>query len=308
MAALVLVSCEAILRYTNPYSVHGAGQELGWMRTNPHDLTKVFTLDPEFGFRPILGGPSYNVYGTLPNHYAIDKVPGVQRVLFVGDSVTARGKIIEALKRMYGEDRFEYWNAGVESFNTVQEVKFYKKVNYTVRPDHVILTFHMNDFETTPVAFLNQDDKLVVYAPNVPLQRINPWLFQNSHLYRLLLGTTVSHTGRREAMAKEVRQSLGELKDLLEQDHIAFTVIVHPLLKPSEQWVSEDMRMRSMILTVLDQLKIRHFDLFDELQSAIRSGVNVQEGTGDHWHPSADVSERFARYLYESGLLAFPDP
>jgi hypothetical protein len=47
--------------------------------------------------------------------------------------------------------------AGVESFNTVQEVAYDRSFNRFIRLDHVILTFHLNDFETTPVAFREAD-------------------------------------------------------------------------------------------------------------------------------------------------------
>lgn len=112
---------EGYFRLFNPYSALGAGTELEWMRldieTFSFDLTKIFTVDPDFGFRPILGNEFYNIYGTKINNYKIDKKPGIRRLLFMGDSVIDHGKFIRALKDVYGEEKFEYWNAGVGSFN-----------------------------------------------------------------------------------------------------------------------------------------------------------------------------------------------
>ena len=135
------------------------------MRNSQWDSQQMWAIDSDFGFRPVLGNSEYNVYGTLYNNYSFEKKENTKRLLFLGDSVTRRAKIIDALRESYGEEKFEYFNAGVESFNTVQEVAFYKKYNSVIRPDHLILTLHNNDFETTPVAFYNQDHHLVIYAP-----------------------------------------------------------------------------------------------------------------------------------------------
>jgi hypothetical protein len=128
------------------------------------DNLSTFVIDPDFGFRPILPSGSYTRFGTLANGYAEAKRPGVTRLLFIGDSVTRRGHIVEALKSHYGSQEYEYWNAGVESFNTVQEVEYYRRFNRAIQPDHVILTFHLNDFETTPVWF-READVPGAYAP-----------------------------------------------------------------------------------------------------------------------------------------------
>ena len=73
------------------------------------------TFDPELGFRPVLGDAKYNVDGTRVNRYLSKKPPEACRILFLGDSATARGKMIAALEAVYGEEPFEYWNAGVEA-------------------------------------------------------------------------------------------------------------------------------------------------------------------------------------------------
>ena len=150
---LTVGGIEAVLRITHQYATFGAATELPWMRNNSQDFSQIFTIDPDFGFRPILGTGGYTEYGTSPNTYPVQKRPGITRLLFIGDSVTGRGRIIEAIKQIYDDEVFEYWNAGVESFNTIQEVRFYQRYNAAVYPDHVILTFHLNDFEPTPVAF-----------------------------------------------------------------------------------------------------------------------------------------------------------
>ena len=183
---LAVLFCELALRVSSPGGGFGAAEELPWLRGA--DRTRLFVSDPDFGFRPALGNELFDAFGTHRNEYEVGERAGRERVLFLGDSVTARGHIIEALRERYGEAGFEYWNAGVDSFNTVQEVAYYFDYNAEVDPDHVVLTFHLNDYETTPIAFEDEAGRVVVFAPNQPTRRIYPWLFENSRLYRLWLG------------------------------------------------------------------------------------------------------------------------
>lgn len=294
---------EGFLRYYKPYSALRAGTELHWMRNHPHDLSKSFTIDPNFGFRPILGNGLYNEYGTKTNTYNLQKKQNTKRLLFIGDSVTKRGKIVDALRRLFGEEKFEYWNAGVESFNTVQEVNFYKKYNMAINPDHVILTFHLNDFETTPIAFFHED-KLVVYSPNTRLENISPLLFQNSYIYRLLLGVmTANKDYGIETIVQEVQDSLMEIKTILSTNDKDFTVLIMPYLKPYEEWGPDERKNRDMIIGILKKLEITYFDLFGILNEAIYDGVKIQQNKDDFWHPSEEISILFGKYLYEKQIL-----
>lgn len=299
---IAVIVSEACLRLFKPFGSFNSAEELWWFRKSDQDQTKIFTIDPDFGFRPILGTGLYNEYGTGVNGYSLEKRPEVKRLLFIGDSVTAREDIVDALKLVYGEEKFEYWNAGVESFNTVQEVNFYKKYNSRIKPDHVILTFHTNDFETTPVVFFNKG-KLVVYAPKKPLREISPRLFKNSYLYRIYLGITSPKEDLDDAIIDETRQSLAELKDILDADNIELTVLVLPILSPYGQWTDEERKSRATIIMILKGLHIRHFDLLPVMHRAIADGVNIRQYPFDAWHPSAEVSMYFAKYLYAHGLL-----
>jgi len=303
---LVLFLIEVSLRIRRPYSSLGAGIELTNMRSNPQDLTKTFTVDPDLGFRPILGNSKYNDYGTKCNSYRLEKNSGVSRLLFIGDSVTARGTLIDALKEIYQEDEFEYWNAGVESFNTVQEVEFYKEYNSVIKPDHVILTLHNNDFATTPVAFLNSENKIVVYVPNKPLTDINRWLFIHSYIYRYLLGASLGWTKDQASVTEEVQVSLRELRDILASDNISFTVLVLPVIKQFGSWSPEEKKAREDALGILVDLDIQYFDLNPALQNGIAEGIINLEPNNDSWHPSPDVSIVFAEYLFDNSFLLSP--
>ena len=212
------------------------------------------------------------------------------------------------LKDQYGSLKYEYWNAGVESFNTVQEVRYYKHFNRAVRPDEVFLTFHLNDFETTPVAFREANGGLVVYAPNAPLQRINPWLFQQSYLYRSWIGVTTARKTKRVEIVNEVGASLEELKRMVDADGARLTVLVLPILRPLNDWNADYRENRRRILDILGSLRLRYFDLLEPLNQAFADGISVVE-TGDDlfWHPSPEVAKYFGAYLRRQGLLESSD-
>ena len=298
-----VLAVEIVVRITRPQWAFNAASELYNFRLNREDLTRYFEIDPSFGFRPILGNGLYNDYGTRANEYALEKPPDKMRLLFLGDSVTARGHIVEAIRDLYGDEHYEYWSAGVESFNTVQEVNYYRRFNAAVIPDHVILAFHLNDFGTTPIAFMNDEGAIVVYAPNRPLQEISPWLFRHSYTYRFIIGLLSETTTDRRDILEEVRASLVDLRGALDESRAKLTVLILPTLLPFDEWSVDDRERRAIIRGFLDELDIAHVDLSDPLREALVDGVAVMEEPGDDWHPSPAVSAYFARYVRETGVL-----
>jgi len=302
--ALCLFVLETALRILRPDATFGTGAELAWFRNHPESLRNIFTVEKEFGLRPILDNDRFSQFGTTVNDYPLEKRPNVTRLLFIGDSVTGRGRIIDALKKVYGEEDFEYWNAGVESYNTAQELAFYKKYNRGIQPDHVILTFHLNDFTATPVAFVDHNGAFVVYRPGKPLNAFFRWSFRHSYTYRLILSLTLDQKQGNEEIRKEVRKSLAELKTCLDEDRIQFTVLIFPYLLPQDDWHRRWETLRSQLIEMLNELEIRYFDLYEPAQQALRSGVPVEEVPGDFSHPSQEVAAMFARNLLEQNILA----
>ena len=303
-SALVILGVEVFHRFKAPYRAFGGAAELTQFRQGGPDSTLWAVVDPHFGFRPVLGEGPYTRFGTLVNGYAAAKPPGVRRLLFIGDSVTQRGHIVDALKAEYGSQQYEYWNAGVVSFNTMQEVEYYRQFNRPIHPDHVILTFHLNDFETTPVAFRDADGTLVVFAPNWPVQHLNPWLFQHSYTYRYWLGLVTPKKAARSEIIAEVRASLADLQRMVTIDGARLTVLVLPILQPVSAWKPQDREYRRLILDILASLRLRYFDLLEPLHEALAEGADVVEPDDAlFWHPSRDAATYFARYLRTQHLL-----
>jgi hypothetical protein len=263
-------------------------------------LQKTFTSDPELGFRPTLGPTNeYNQYGTLQNAYDIKKRLGVKRLLFIGDSVTHRAKLVMALESLYGDEHFEYWNAGVEGYNTVQEVGFYRKYNHAIEPDHVILTMVVNDLETTPLLFMSEG-KFVLIAPNLPRSEVNGWLFKYSFLYRRLVSRRVSRQADkfRLQIRNELIDSLRTLRDELRHDNIGFSILVLPLLAPADADPHATATHRDFV-SIASSLNIRCFDLAAPVADALRT-MPVPD---DLLHPAYEMAQPVARYLWQNRLL-----
>jgi hypothetical protein len=301
---VALGAVEIFLRFYEPRGIFETGKSVDWGDESSKDLQKLFAPDDALGYRPRLDNNYYNQYGTRTNYYPLEKRPQVRRLLFIGDSVTARGKIIDGLKANYGEDRFEYWNAGVEGYNTIQQLGFYKSYNSMIKPDVVILTFHNNDFRTTPVLFLDENNEIFAIFPNRPQRHFNLWMFRHSYLYRFLAGLTFLQAEDEEAIEAEVTQAVQELNDILIGEVIEFKVIVFPALKPYQEWSSHEKESRAQIFELLEALGIEYFDLLEVSDKAIAQGVNVHETPGDVWHPSAEISQIFADYLYTQGIFS----
>jgi len=280
------------------------------------DIKKRYVIDPEFGFRPTLGdeGDSgYSEYGTQRNHYDIEKPPGVTRILFAGDSVTRRGLIVQALQELYGEEGYEYWNGGVGSFGTTQELNYFKRFTWQVDPDQVVLQFHVNDFVTTPITMMGSDGRPVVYEPTKPRKPIPmPGLYQSSALYRFVIDNVVGIDYDDRAIEDEIRDSLREFRDTCAEREIGFCVVVNPMFLPKDEWEDEWTQRHEAVLGILTELEIRHFDLAPAVFKAILDGKEVKELDGkgkptDFRHPSMDCARYIAAFLAINGLFEFPD-
>jgi len=293
-----LVACEVWLRIKHPDSTFKSAFDMDWFRKSDIDYKQLFEIDPDFGFRPVLGNEYYTAQGVKVHNYDPKGDSATKRILFIGDSVTARGQIIDQLKKRCGEANHQYYNAGVESFCTVQEVNFYKKFNATLKPDQVILTFHNNDFAATPVAFFDKDNKLVVYSPFLPLKYASRILFKISFLYRFYVGWQLRKTNySMNALVNEVRESLRELRDILAKDRVDFVVLVLPIMQPYAKWSNYEKMSRATILRILQGLQIRHFDLLPVIVRAERQGIDILKDQKDTWHPSPMAAAYFAEYL-----------
>ncbi|MBS2037600.1 hypothetical protein JST97_21615 [bacterium] len=293
---LGLVAGETALRILKPPTSSGGIKQTLF----PVGQLTDYTPDDECGYLPRVGGANYGAQGCLYNKYSLEKTPGRKRVLFMGDSVTHRARIIQPLRALYGEAHFEYWNAGVESFNTAQEVVLYRRYNHLIKPDLVVLTFHNNDFMQTPLVY-RENGKLQLLTPLHDRNHINTFLFEYSWIYRCYVGRTWS--ADQEEKALRVRQNLQELSQLVQADGGRLKVVLLPLMKPLKDYDPGEKWSREHSLAIVKELGLETLDLTPALEEMAAEKLPLEETTGDYWHPNQAVADRFAKVLYQQNLL-----
>jgi len=218
--------------------------------------------------------------------------------------VTRRGRLIRALRLLHGDRRAEYFNAGVETFNTEQELLWYRTYNRVLKPDRVILTFHPNDFGSTPAAFIDGGGRLRVYSPETGSWNPSRRLFASSRLYRLWLGWRLSGSAGAAASGRErTAKALGEFAGLAKDDGFRLDILLLPPLTPEAEWTDLDRKARADFLEISGRLGLNPYDLAEPLRVALAAGIDVRETPGDPWHPSDGFAEAAARYLTDRGLF-----
>jgi len=295
-ALVGVVAGETALRILKPPAASGGIQQTRF----PVGQLTDYTPDDECGYLPKINGAEYGAQGCIFNDYKLEKTPGKTRVLFMGDSVTHRGRIIQPLRRLYGEKAYEYWNAGVESFNTAQEVVLYRRYNHLIKPDLVVLTFHNNDFMQTPLVY-RENGKLQLLTPLHDRNHINTWLFEYSWIYRCYVGRTWK--ADQEEKAVSVRNNLQELQRLIAADGGRLKVVLLPLMKPLKDYDQGENWSRSHALAIVKELNLDSIDLAPALEEILPEKRQVEETTGDYWHPSQWAADHFAKVLYAQNLL-----
>lgn len=232
-----------------------------------------------------------------------------ERILFLGDSVTRRGRIISALKQRHRGGRFQWLNAGVPGYNTAQEVRLYGRCCRRLRPRHLVLTMHNNDFQENRLIFQRPFSRRQVHLRLDQLGAVEHLLVHHSHVYRLLLGRPgivgvdpAGAVGWRRAHAL-MERSLGRLQALTRADGARLSVVLLPSLRTGPLPRPARLSHRAA-LKLLKRLGIRHFDLKRVFKAAVASGLTLHESPGDHLHPGQALADRFGEYLFRKGLLA----
>ena len=303
-ATTPLLLCEAGLRLWGPDELTSTRKRHD--AALPGGQDGALEEDETLGYRPVPGGSLYAEHGALRNGYALEKTATSRRLLFLGDSVTRRAQIVAGLHAELGET-CEYWNAGVEGWSTWQEVEYYRRELQPIEADHVVLTFHLNDFLSTPVTFLDGDAVVTVRAHGEVFRPI-PWLWELSYFYRFTQYRELARSDKAQwndttTASEEIERSLCELRDLTRARGAELTVLVLPWLRERALWPGSLPRKHERVVEMLQRLEIRHFTFLTELDEALAAGEEVQEKPRDPQHPGTTFGRRMARAMIADGFL-----
>jgi hypothetical protein len=244
--------------------------------------------DPALGHAPVLGGPVYDDFGLLREWGPREggREAGATRFLFLGDSVTRRATLVRPLREL-GGPAHEFLNAGVESWNPVQEVEFYLRHQTALRADHVVLSLHNNDLSESTVALM-RDGEFTLCNPGrfVP---VDPDWYTTSILYQLWVHSR--HTDRLRPehytfRAAEVEAALARLRDEVAARGARLTVLVLPILAAAKDWQEHERRARDLSLDMLQRLGLERVDLQPACEELASNGVAVRAIPTDTYHPN----------------------
>ncbi len=303
---LFLVLAESLLRVRTPGGLEALVREHGAVGGRLHPRHELFALDDELGYRPVVGGSEYAPHGAAWNEYALAKPAGVRRLLFLGDSVTRAGRIQAGLRGLLGDQGYEYWNAGVEGYSTCQEVAYYRRYCADIRADRVLLTFHLNDFRTTPITFMD-GERMVLLSAKESVREVSPWLMRRSYLYRWFVSWRLGSLDRSgdvvaPGIYREIEDCLRELRDLAAARGAELTVLVLPWLREPQDWPDFMTPLRPWLSSTLTRLGIEHYDLVGTLESALAEGLPLRELGDDPMHPTEEFGARVAQDLLARGF------
>jgi hypothetical protein len=267
-------------------------------------------IDAELGFVPTPDSRDYDHFGIARRPGSEPQAKGARtRVLFLGDSVTRRGHIIDALRAILAGTPVEFINAGIESFNTVQEVGLYFRLTRGVEADQVVLSLHNNDFAVTPV-WIEDGSNLVICNPG-NLVTIVPWLYRTSQLYRIWVNVQNRYPhddAHYLAMLGPAEAALRRLRDALQAEGRQLSVVILPLLEPLAKYRSPERQSREAAMAICQRLGIRTFDVAAALEPLFAAGIPMTEKPDDIWHPNDTAAFAIAKQLVREGLLPAAPP
>lgn len=309
VAALVsLLLAEWVVRLVVPASRWWDSARLDFFEKQARLMVGGLQPDEELGFVPVLDGNSHDAFGLLREQGhapSVAKPPGTHRILFLGDSVTARGRIVLPLRALWGGGAVEFLNAGFEGANPVQSVELYFRHQRQLEPDQVVLTLHNNDLTVTPTCLYDARGTLRICSPH-SLEALNIGLYRWSALYRLWFSA-----GYHDCMtndhyldyAEPVAAALRRLRDDLASRGARFHVLLLPILAPRAKWAPHEKASRERELQILRELGISTVELLPASEELITAKVKIGQDQGDAWHPNASSGAYFALAAVRAGLF-----
>lgn len=233
---LFVVECSIRIFYFNT-------EDFNWERSWDHisDPRKPDSLvffnyyyeyDSDLGFKRRNNNIRMDSYSKLNKDF---------KILALGDSITEQTRFIEylniAIKRQFPNLSFSIFNGGTAGYDTLMELKFFKKYGLKLSPDFVIIQTHLNDFSGSPVV-INKGDYWTAINGGKVVDWINPFLFHNSLFYKLGVVLLVDYLGKYASYSysegdysfkNNVKKPLKELVSILENNNIGYSVVNFPM-------------------------------------------------------------------------------
>ncbi|MBL8751796.1 MAG: hypothetical protein JNK15_00740, partial [Planctomycetes bacterium] len=178
-------------------------------------------------------------------------------------------------------------NAGVESWNPVQEVAGYFRSQQALAADHVVLSLHNNDLTESTVMCLR--DSVPTLCNPGSFVAVDPDWYRCSVLYQLWVHSR--HTDRLRPehwlfRADEVERALARLRDEVHGRGAKLTILHLPIFAAERDWQPHERAARERGRAIVDRLGLDCVDLQPACDELVAAGVPVRVLPTDPYHPN----------------------
>ena len=327
--SVVLISLEVVVRifYPQPIFSFFPYSSEQWLDGANNTL-------PKWGIEPSTN-LGFKVRQDFFDPRDLPRAKNAFKILVLGDSVTtdalpppAYPRLLEdLLNSKTNKILFDVWNFAVPTYNTLQEKELLKESGLKLNPNMIILGFCLNDFAPGMLA-IKKEEKIIFFQPDDDIWlRVNPFLFTNSSLYRLLISRMMQY--KIKGLAQEskrlrneaakyphlseryfntVYDSISYIKEVSESKKIDFLILIFPLMKSYNEYSSYEKDAYNAIVEIAGKLKIPYIDFrpyfekrarYDEFRYLFRESDYMHFNNKGH----VLVAEVLYKYLVERKLL-----
>jgi hypothetical protein len=232
------------------------------------------------------------------SHTVLPQAEDPTRVLFMGDSVTAYGRIIDALANQLASETTSYFNGGIEGYNIQQEVEFFLRYQKDIRPDVIVHQLHVNDLFPSSYPVRTGDGKVRIYSPRVRTVEVNQTLYRYSQLYRFLFAQLSSKPSKDE-LKDAAFKALQTMRDYTRDNGITYYLVFFPTLQPLAEWTAYDKDTLDYLTRVVRELGLDVVELQDVAERLFAQGIDPGNLPGDTWHPNQRMADEAATYILQ---------
>ena len=239
-----------------------------------------------------------NSLGLRDREIPLERTPGADRVLMLGDSFTLGwgvpfdDTVSKRLERLFAKDgrNIEVINSGVGNYNTVMEVEYYLTRGFKFHPDVVVLNYVINDAEPVPTysanGFISRNSEVLAVLEGEIDNLMR--LFgaeQRWDQYYLGLYNTPGWGAAKAAIHK--------LAESTRQQGIKLIIVNWPELHDVQHYRLG--RITDLVRRVADAEHVPFIDLLPAVKDQDSSKLWV---TAPDPHPNSYANELFADYLF----------
>lgn len=242
------------------------------------------------------------------------------KIMCLGDSTTFGGTVdtnslyTNVLSRLLNK-KYSVYNLGVDGYNTIQEAENLRINGIRYKPDIVLVTFCLNDFEC-------ECDPMIYYAVKANFCKLNIFLckskFYRRHIFFPILKLIESLKKENRVNAVEMYRKYGNtdvsdipdeeigiriISDLQKEHNFKCYFFILPFFRNFDNYLQEDENISIHLKEILQKYpNIKYFDLKDDFINISKDPsifITEYDIGPDFVHPNNYGNEILAQLIYK---------